>query len=154
MSELVFLIHLRPCFLLLLIMHIEPGGYLQWGEPDMKSWRVEKSDPNAKTTALESFIQSNPSREDQRLLTGWGPDLATAFRESGLEQVQEDIRDPPPHIAFPLHQHAFFVVDQLLRQGLLPESEWKTLDEAVKESSEGPIWNFTRRTVIGRKPIN
>ena len=74
---------------------IGPGGYLQWAEPDVASFRIEKTSPDNKADALGQLLKLSQG-QDARLSPTWVPDLATLFADGGLGEIQTDIRNAPP----------------------------------------------------------
>lgn len=137
------------------VFFVEPGGYLQWGEPDIASFRIEKTNPGNKVDALSKLLKiSQP--QDTRFSPKWVPNLPTLFTDGGLENVQSDVRDAPPHLALAKHENALpvheFIARKLRNEGLIQELK-KLIPEVAKETRQGACWAFTRWTVVGRKPL-
>lgn len=64
----------------------EPGGYLQWVDPDNRTVRTDKSRPENKSenlAALMSLVKS----QDPRLNPTWVHELPDIFSGSGLVDV-------------------------------------------------------------------
>lgn len=78
-----------------MVFLIEPGGYLQWAEPDVESFRIEKTNPETKVDALCEVLTLS-QRQDVRLSPTWVPRLVALFIEIGLRNVQSNIRDTSP----------------------------------------------------------
>ncbi|RAH47760.1 class I SAM-dependent methyltransferase [Aspergillus brunneoviolaceus CBS 621.78] len=133
---------------------LKPGGYLQWTEVDMGSFRVESTEPSNPTAALNRLLKISEGH-DPRLRPRWVPSLPAKAAAVGFHEVHVDARDAAPDLALPLHDcnlliNAIFArkfknqqVAQVLEE-LMPEVE--------RETKLGSCWAFTRHTVIGRKP--
>ncbi|KAJ5708780.1 hypothetical protein N7493_010114 [Penicillium malachiteum] len=134
---------------------LKPGGYLQWFEADMVSWRIQTTSSNNKTGAISSLMKISQPKDD-RFSPIWVPRLPDLFRENGLTAVECDARDPQPEMIMPLHQLTFMVYECLTRQG--NSSEWskairEAIPEALCETDAGAANVFTRSMVVGRKPL-
>lgn len=131
----------------------EPGGYIQWGEPDVASFRIEKTEVSNKVEALTGLLASSQG-QDARLRPTWVPGLAGLFELAGLEQVHSDLRDAPPHLALAMHECNLTIHELIARQTGKPETAQalaKMMPEVGLETRNGACWAFTRWTVIGRK---
>ncbi|CAF9926351.1 hypothetical protein IMSHALPRED_006938 [Imshaugia aleurites] len=137
-----------------LIKLIRPGGYLQWAEPDVASFRIEKTKPENNVDALRQLLHLSQG-QDARLSPTWVPNLTTLFTNSGLGDVQSDARDAPPHLALAMHECSLPIHELIARK---TQNEGVThaltdlMPEIAKETREGSCWAFTRWIVIGRKP--
>lgn len=135
-------------------MSLEPGGFLQWGETDVPSFRVEKTSPENSGEALTYLFNLSQSR-DPRLKPNWVASLPRMLLESGLEDVESDIKDAPPHLALASHECNLLIHNIFMKkaqdQELVSELE-ELLDKVARETRQGACWAFTRWTVIGRKP--
>lgn len=133
---------------------VGPGGYLQWAEPDVASYRIEKTNSDNKVDALGRLLKLSQG-QDARLSPTWVPDLASLFTNGGLGDVQTDIRDAPPHLAFAMHECNLMIHELIARKthndGVVQELT-SLMPEILNESREGPCWAFTRWVVVGRKP--
>lgn len=133
---------------------IGPGGYLQWAEPDVASFRIEKTKPENNVDALRQLLHLSQG-QDARLSPTWVPNLTTLFTNSGLGDVQSDARDAPPHLALAMHECSLPIHELIARK---TQNEGVThaltdlMPEIAKETREGSCWAFTRWIVIGRKP--
>ncbi|RYP05885.1 hypothetical protein DL765_009695 [Monosporascus sp. GIB2] len=68
-----------------------------WEETDIAAFCVERVRPDIKTEALAQLM--NISRPlDARLTRPGSSNLPGLFVEAGLEDVEPDNRDPPPHL--------------------------------------------------------
>lgn len=136
---------------------LKPGGYLQWGEVDMNSWRVHKTKSDSKTTALEKLFATLQS-QDTRLKPTWASSLAGGLSAAGLEAVESDVQDMPPHLELATAECNMLLPDLIMRKAKRENSAQATLlgellQEVAAETREGAFWAFTRCTVIGRKPM-
>ncbi|KAL1847862.1 hypothetical protein Daus18300_013776, partial [Diaporthe australafricana] len=136
-----------------LVKLLKPGGHLQWGEPDMLSWRIETARPGVETPALAQLMNlSQP--QDPRLSPKWVPRLPDLFAAAGLSIVDSDIREAPPAMALSMHECALQIHDLLAKttkneevaQGLQ-----QLLPRVQEETRQGACWAFTRWTVVGKK---
>ncbi|KAL8782129.1 MAG: hypothetical protein Q9213_005663 [Squamulea squamosa] len=136
-----------------LIKLIKPGGYLQWAEPDVASFRIEKAHPAAETKALTQLLELSQG-QDARLSPTWVPHLATTFTKGGLVDVESDVRDAPQHLALAMHE-CNLSIHELIARKTHNESVAKKLaglmPDIASETRKGACWAFTRWTVIGRK---
>ncbi|KAJ5916855.1 hypothetical protein N7504_000870 [Penicillium tannophilum] len=134
---------------------LKPGGYLQWFEADMLSWKIQTTSPENKTKAIASLMEISQPKDD-RFNPTWIPRLPDLFRESGLTAVELDAKDPPPEMIMPLHYVTFMVYECFTRQANIPE--WseairEAIPGALRETKAGAANVFTRYTVLGRKPL-
>lgn len=134
---------------------LKPSGYVQWGEVDMTSWRVEKTKSDCKTAALEELFKTFQA-QDTRSNPTWSPKLADQLRAAGLEVVESDIRDMAPHLELATQECNLLLPDQVMRKAKREKSSEaalleELLPEVAAEVREGAFWAFTRHTIIGRK---
>ncbi|ROV90906.1 hypothetical protein VMCG_09957 [Cytospora schulzeri] len=133
---------------------IKPGGYLQWGEPDVMSFRIETKDPECKTEALSRLLQVTRP-QDSRLTPRWAPSLPKLFAEAGLVDLESDVREMPAPWAYFNHECNLMLHELLLRQTQNKEvakAVGELMPEVLAETKKGAWWGFTRYNVIGRKP--
>ncbi|KAI4263041.1 MAG: hypothetical protein L6R42_001800 [Xanthoria sp. 1 TBL-2021] len=139
--------------MLMMYASTEPGGYLQWAEPDVASFRIEKANPNNETKALRQLLELSQA-QDSRLSPTWVPRLATIFAASGLVDIQSDVRDAAPHLALAMHECNLSIHELIARktqnEGVAEKVE-DLMPNIANETREGSCWAFTRWTVIGRK---
>lgn len=136
------------------LMSIEPGGYLQWGEVDPQTWRIETTGPDKKTDALQRIYDLEA--QDARLVTSWVPHLPSIFEKAGLRDVLSDVRDPPGYLAWQMHETMLLIHEMVARNtdvAGIAQSVRELVPEAIKEGKAGAAWVFTRRLVVGRKPV-
>ncbi|KAI1203573.1 S-adenosyl-L-methionine-dependent methyltransferase [Nemania serpens] len=123
---------------------IKPGGYLQWAEPDVASFRIEKTRPGNSTEALDRLLTVSQG-QDSRLKPSWVPQLPGLFSTVGkLRDVQADVKNAPGHLAMAMHECNIAIHELLCRT--------TRNKEVAEETRAGACWAFTRWTVIGRKP--
>ncbi|PLB53896.1 S-adenosyl-L-methionine-dependent methyltransferase [Aspergillus steynii IBT 23096] len=132
---------------------LKPGGYLEWGETDMASWRIEKSNPANKVDSLTELFR----RARSELPTSWCAKLPGMFLQEGFENVKSDVRDTPPHLLMPLHDSSILFLSTWINR-LISNTEEKAklrllIQQADREALHGSVWVFTRPIVIGRKPL-
>ncbi|KAK5626263.1 hypothetical protein RRF57_001978 [Xylaria bambusicola] len=136
---------------------LKPGGYLQWGEMDTPSFRIEKTRPENDATALTDLYYLEQS-QDRRLNPTWVSRLPEIFRdEGGLCDVLTDIRDPPGHMAWAMHETMLLFHDQVVQStgnAAIGKAVEELLPLVVEQGRRGACWAFTRWIVVGRKPID
>ncbi|KAL9060919.1 MAG: hypothetical protein Q9162_000363 [Coniocarpon cinnabarinum] len=133
----------------------EPGGYLQWGEPDAESVRLVKSNPSNPSESLER-VYADMIGSMALFRPTWVKELYRAVEAEGLTEVINDRQSGPPHVWFAFNQCNMMIFDELLEQGKIPkekQQEWRQLlDLANKECQQGATMLSDRLHVIGRKP--
>lgn len=93
----------------------EPGGYLQWAEPDVASFRIEKTRPGNSTEALDRLLTVSQG-QDSRLKPSWVPQLPGLFSTVGkLRDVQADVKNAPGHLAMAMHECNIAIHELLCR---------------------------------------
>ncbi|KAI1321364.1 S-adenosyl-L-methionine-dependent methyltransferase [Xylariaceae sp. FL0255] len=135
---------------------LKPGGFLQWDEADLTSFRIEKTNPTNSTEGLQQLLKLSTS-QDTRLIPTWAPRLPDLFSEAGLDDVQDDKRDAPGHLALAMHE-CNLAVHSLLAQTTKSEQLATELEgvlsRAAAETRNGACWAFTRSAVVGMKPTS
>ncbi|KAH8432922.1 uncharacterized protein LDX57_010555 [Aspergillus melleus] len=135
---------------------LKPGGYLQWAEPDMSTWRTEKTSSHNKADALEQILKLSQG-DDARLRPTWVPNLPTLFRNQGLEDIEVDVKEVPPHLLVPMHECSLLIPELLIRKDIytapVRDQMKGLLEEAARETAQGSAWAFTRWSLVGRKPL-
>ncbi|KAI1322480.1 S-adenosyl-L-methionine-dependent methyltransferase [Xylariaceae sp. FL0255] len=134
---------------------IKPGGYLQWGELDTPSFRIEKTHTDNDASALTRIYDLEQS-QDARLNPTWVSRLPELFRGSGFSDVVSDVRDPPGYMAWAMHETMLMIHDliaQTTGNEVIAKGIEETLPEVVKQGKKGACWAFTRWIVVGRKPL-
>ncbi|KAI0387987.1 S-adenosyl-L-methionine-dependent methyltransferase [Hypomontagnella monticulosa] len=133
---------------------LKPGGYLQWGEGDISSIRIEKTHPDNKIDAITQLVKIFKS-QDTRLTPTWVTKLPALMESAGLDNIQVDTRDGPSYLNFAMHEASLMLPEVMVRttrnQTFAKEVE-QILPEAVEETRKGAMWSFPKCTVVGRKP--
>ncbi|KAL4788908.1 hypothetical protein BDV19DRAFT_395546 [Aspergillus venezuelensis] len=139
---------------------LKPGGYIQWAEPDVSSFRIETTGTKDKDVpqiqALTELLHVSQS-QDPRLSPTWVPRLPAIFQSLGLDGVQSDVRDAPPDLAMASHCCNLAVHELIARKTGNDEVSAQLqliIPGAVRESNLGAFWAFTRWTVIGQRSRN
>ncbi|KAI1122476.1 S-adenosyl-L-methionine-dependent methyltransferase [Nemania abortiva] len=142
-----------PEILQKLTMLLKPGGYLQWDEVDISSFRIGKARPDNKIEALTRLFHLSRV-QDPRLAPTWVPKLAALAGGAGLCDIQEDKRDAQGHLAFAMHECNLMLHELLARttrNAAYAEQLSQIMPEVAEETRKGATWDFTRWTVVARK---
>ncbi|KAI9038105.1 UMTA methyltransferase family protein, partial [Aspergillus affinis] len=107
-----------------------PGGYLQLAESDMATWRIEKTSPHNKADALDKILKLSQG-DDARLRPTWVPNLPTLFRNQGLQDIEVDVKEAPPHVLVSMHECGLLIPELLIRKNIYTT--------AVKDQMMGPL---------------
>ncbi|RYP76851.1 hypothetical protein DL771_001587 [Monosporascus sp. 5C6A] len=133
---------------------LRPGGYLQWGDPDVSSIRIDKSEPGNKTESLSRLMQLM-TVQDPRFSPKWVTELPNIFEASGFVDIERHVCDAPPHLSFIMHECGLMIHDLIARktknEKMAQELE-QLLPQAVEDTREGAYVSAVRWVVIGRKP--
>ncbi|KAH9893813.1 S-adenosyl-L-methionine-dependent methyltransferase [Xylariomycetidae sp. FL2044] len=136
------------------IRMIKPGGYLQWAEADVPSFRIEKTHPENKQECLTQLLKVSQPR-DARLSPTWVAQLSGLFSASGLSVMQVDKRDASGYLALAMHE-CNLMLHELLARSLANQTMGDQLRELLpkvaEETRNGACWAFTRVTILGQKP--
>ncbi|KAI1409705.1 S-adenosyl-L-methionine-dependent methyltransferase [Hypoxylon sp. FL1857] len=139
-----------------LVTLLKPGGYLQWGDIDIQSMRIETASPDVPTDKLVSLWNETVPK-DTKLFPSWPKDLARLFENYGLQGVEADWQVGKRHTRLAIHWCSLLVhamVGAKLRS-VNPQkaSEIDTLVQAASDQSrKGAMFSYSRVTVIGQKP--
>ncbi|KAI1262493.1 S-adenosyl-L-methionine-dependent methyltransferase [Xylariaceae sp. FL1019] len=134
---------------------LKPGGYLQWGELDVTSWRIETTNPNGKTEAL-SRLNDLLRKHDTRLVPTWIPQLEKLLKDAGLHNVQVDKRNATGSLAFSMHECTMMIGEDLSRANsstALSRELQQVMSDVASETRDGAWWAMTRWTVVANKPL-
>ncbi|TGO65235.1 hypothetical protein BCON_0003g00290 [Botryotinia convoluta] len=138
-----------------LVRMIKPGGYLQWAEPDVASFRIEKTKPENPTNAMNRLLKVSQG-QDARLSPTWVPNLPVLYKEIGLEDITSDVKIAPPYHELAFHECSMIIHELFARttkkQGMAEQLR-ELLPEVAKETRQGSCWAFTRMTVVGKKSL-
>ncbi|KAI1845393.1 hypothetical protein JX265_005254 [Neoarthrinium moseri] len=133
---------------------LKPGGYIQWGEPDRDSFRLQTTSRENKSDAMEQ-LRNLTASQDPRMKPTWVTKLPELFTKCGLLNVEADVRDAPPDLAMAMHECNLTLHTLLPRQTKNHEAARAVsslLPEACRETRAGSCYAFTRWTVVGMKP--
>ncbi|PYH92140.1 S-adenosyl-L-methionine-dependent methyltransferase [Aspergillus ellipticus CBS 707.79] len=136
-----------------LLQVLKPGGYIQWAEPDVDSFRINKGEPDSKIDALRNLAAACQDRDS--LFRGtWVAKLSTVLEDIGLEEVQADVKDGAFHTNVAIHECNLVIpllIARKMKDKTVEERVKQLMPEAEKETGDGSHFAFTRYTVIGRK---
>lgn len=131
-----------------------PGGYLQWGDPDMESLRFDKTNTEAKAEAMPELFKLL-SVQDPRFKPTWVTELPGIFAAAGFAETEVDKCHCEPHMAFTLHECGLMIHELIYRKTKNEKMEkelGRLLPLAVEETRNGVYGTAVRWTVIGKKP--
>lgn len=132
----------------------EPGGYIQWGEPDFESIRIDKTKPENETKGLSELL-SLFSVQDPRTKPTWLSDLPATLAAAGFDQVVVDKLDGSPHLLFMFHECGLMLYEIYCRKTkneMMRKELNRILPLAVEETKQGAYTTAIRWTVVARKP--
>lgn len=132
----------------------EPGGYLQWGDPDFQSVRFDKTKPEVKAEAMAEMFKLL-SVQDPRFKPTWVTNLPGIFTTAGFVETEVDKNDCPPHMAFMLHECGLMIHELIYRKTkneIMQNELGRLLPLAVEETRNGVYTTAVRWTVVGKKP--
>ncbi|KAJ8109250.1 hypothetical protein ONZ43_g6184 [Nemania bipapillata] len=133
---------------------LKPGGYIQWGEADIQTLRVDKSTPDGsteRTTELYNLL----AIQDPRLKPYWIAKLLELLADGGFVEIEKDSQDAPPHLAFILHEAGLMIHELIARKTKnehMARELKRLLPAVVEETRQGSYATSLRYTVIGKKP--
>lgn len=133
---------------------LKPGGYLQWGDPDFESVRIDKIGPDTRTESLAEMFKLL-SVQDPRLKPTWVTELPSLFSAAGFVDIETDKNDCPPHMAFLLHECGLMIHELIYRKTKnekMQQELGRLLPQAVEETRNGAYVTAVRWTVVGKKP--
>ncbi|KAJ4420818.1 hypothetical protein N0V82_004113 [Gnomoniopsis sp. IMI 355080] len=133
---------------------LKPGGYLQWGDPDIESIRFDKTKPEAKTENMSEMFKLL-AVQDPRLRPTWVTKLPDMYKAAGFVEIETDKNDCAPHMAFLLHECGLMIHELIYRKTKnerMQHELGRLLPLAVDETRNGAYTTAVRWTVVGRKP--
>lgn len=139
---------------LLTMIPTEPGGYLQWGDPDFASVRTDKTKPEVKADSLAEMFKLL-AVQDPRFKPTWVTKLPEIYTDAGFVEVEVDKNDCAPHMAFMLHECGLMIHELIYRKTKnekMQQELGRLLPLAVEETKNGAYTTAVRWTVVGRKP--
>lgn len=76
------------------------------------------------------------------------------IKAADFEDIRSDVRGPPGHMAWQMHEKMLFTPDQIARTTTSAEifkGVGERLAEVIREGRNGAAWVFTHCSVGGRK---
>ncbi|KAI0842967.1 hypothetical protein F5Y06DRAFT_256565 [Hypoxylon sp. FL0890] len=139
-----------------IIRLLKPGGYLQWGDVDVQSMRIETSSPDVPTDKLVALWDETVPK-DTKLFAGWSRDLERLFGNHGLQGVEADWQTGKRDTCvamhwcnLPIHE---MVAARLRQANPQKASEIDYLVQAAAaQSRKGAMFVLSRVNVVGQKP--
>lgn len=134
----------------------EPGGYLQWCDVDVLSFRINTASPNVSTHYLVQLWELTMPKE-ARLFPTWVKGLPESFGNEGFLDITTDWQEQKGHTGIAMHW-CNLPIHEMLADGLRvsnPEKSSKirkVMEAASVESREGAMYAFNRLVVVGQKP--
>ncbi|KAI0197572.1 S-adenosyl-L-methionine-dependent methyltransferase [Astrocystis sublimbata] len=143
-----------------LLKLLKPGGYLQWTEPDVATFRVEKpvtasSDDDGGSVMIQLVAASQT--QDNRLKPTWVPRMPELFTASGLVNVVADKREAPADLGLAMHECNLSLHPIIARQTQNKEVAQRVeelMPEVCRQTRKGFYLAFTRWTVVGQKAVS
>ncbi|KAJ5657976.1 uncharacterized protein N7484_001625 [Penicillium longicatenatum] len=134
---------------------LKPGGYLQWCEVDVPSFRINTASPSVSTNGLvELWEQTMP--KETRLFPKWVKMLPESFRNEGFLDVTTDWHDQRGHIGIAMHWCNLPIHEMLADRPRSSKTEKSSMiammETASVESRKGAMYAFDRVVVVGQKP--
>ncbi|KAI1395394.1 UMTA methyltransferase family protein [Hypoxylon fuscum] len=133
---------------------LKPGGYVQWGEPDFATVRVDKTRPDSKTEHTEALMKLL-TVQDPRLNPSWVIELPQTFSAAGFVDIETDIQDAQPWLGFMFHECALIMHELIARKTKnekMAQEVRRLLPLAVEETRKGAYVTAVRWTIVGKKP--
>ncbi|PYI14349.1 UMTA methyltransferase family protein [Aspergillus violaceofuscus CBS 115571] len=134
----------------------EPGGWLQWGEPDVPSMRLVKADPSLAENGLRELFELTAA-QDPRLIPQWPDQLGAYFAREGLTAVEThrvQAAATAPHLEFAMHQCNLLMYEMIAARaadGSRAQQIRALIPRAVGESKRGAMYAMHRVVVVGQK---
>ncbi|KAL4876891.1 hypothetical protein BJY04DRAFT_231183 [Aspergillus karnatakaensis] len=140
---------------------LKPGGYLQWAETDVSSFRIERTTPGPDSITNNPLdvsglteLMTLTASMDSRMRPTWVPTMPKLFERCGLTEFQADVKDAPPYMALAKHE-CNLVTQELIarktRNMAVAERLTQILPQVIQETRAGAFRAFTRWTVVGKK---
>ncbi|KAI1075742.1 S-adenosyl-L-methionine-dependent methyltransferase [Whalleya microplaca] len=124
-----------------LIQITKLGGYLQWAEPDVASFRVGKRSPDTNADYLRKLYDLTQSLEGLANPT-WVPRLPGVFEEHGLQAIESDVREAPHDLALAMHECNLPIhelIAQQTRNKELAQRLEQLMPEVCRQTREGSL---------------
>ncbi|KAJ5415085.1 hypothetical protein N7465_003780 [Penicillium sp. CMV-2018d] len=135
---------------------LKPGGYLQWCEVDVPSFRINTASPNVPTDCLEELWEQTMPPKETRLFPKWVKGLPESFGNEGFLDITTDWHEQKGHTGIamhwcnlPIHE---MLADRLRSSNPEESSKIAMMEKASVESRKGAMYAFDRVVVVGQKP--
>ncbi|XXH01356.1 hypothetical protein Hte_007714 [Hypoxylon texense] len=116
--------------------------YVQWGEPDFATVRVDKARPDSKKETTEALMKLLIV-QDPRLNPSWVIELPKTSTAAGFEvDIETDIRDAEPWLAFMFHKCGLIKHELIARKTKnekMAQELGRPLPLAVEETRKGAV---------------
>ncbi|QKX55466.1 uncharacterized protein TRUGW13939_02559 [Talaromyces rugulosus] len=135
---------------------LKPGGYLQWCDVDVLSFRINTASSNVSTHHLVQLWEQTMPKE-ARLFPAWVKGLPESFENEGFLDITTDWQAQKGHTGIAMHWCNLPIHEMLadrLRESD-PEKSPKireVMEAASVESRKGAMYAFDRLVVVGQKP--
>lgn len=132
----------------------EPGGYLQWGDIDINSGRVQKVELGVRGDAHEQLMNLTLGH-DARLQSFLGSAHTSALLRGGTRRGRGRARDARPDLAFAMHEGSLISHELIPRQTSnesVAREVGRLIPQVCKETRDGAMFAFRRWLVVERKP--
>ncbi|PHH64521.1 hypothetical protein CDD81_4300 [Ophiocordyceps australis] len=135
---------------------LKPGGYLQWCECDVLSFRINTVSPDTCTHHLMQLWEQTMPNE-ARLFPTWVRSLPESFANEGFLDITTDWQAQKGHSGVALHW-CNLPIHEMLADRLRvsnPEKAFQIralMDAASAETRKGAMYAFDRVVVVGQKP--
>ncbi|RWA03371.1 hypothetical protein EKO27_g11734 [Xylaria grammica] len=130
-------------------------GYLQWTEPDMASFRVEKGVSGDESERLVELMKLRDI-SDARLVPTWVPKLPEQLRAGGFCEVEYDVPEERPDLEFVMHECNLGLSGMITHNTQNKEAEQRVsglMPKICRAARDGAYFALTRWSVVGRKPL-
>lgn len=124
----------------------EPGGYLQWGDPDTESIRFDKAKLEAKAESMAEMFKLL-AIQDPRLKPIWVTKLLEIYATAGFVGVEVDKNDCASHFAFILHECGLMIQELIYRKTKnekMPKEFGRLLPLALEGTKSGAYTSAVR----------
>lgn len=135
--------------LIVMLLNTEPGGHLQWSEPDLATTNTRKSDPSNPTSALDEVLRLATSK-GPKMQPNWVKDLPALFEEAGLEDVKEDVVKASERDSFGMYECNMLAFEMMLGKG---DEVTKLTGEAARQARRGVMLEVDRVCIVGKKRL-
>jgi hypothetical protein len=136
----------------------EPGGYLQWCDVDVLSFRINTASSNVSTHHLEQLWEQTMPKE-AGLFPAWVKGLPESFENEGFLDITTDWQAQKGHTGIAMHWCNLPIHDMLADRLRKSDPEKspnirEVMEAASVESRKGAMYAFDRLVVVGQKPLD